>query len=66
VKYPSLFVQAPVVVLTKVDLLPHLEWDLIRCRENLRRVHPGVYVFELSARSGAGMDLWIEYLTNLV
>jgi len=66
VKYPSLFTLAPVVVLTKIDLIPHLEWDLAKCRENLRRIHPGVYVFEVSARTGAGMDRWIEYLENLV
>jgi hydrogenase nickel incorporation protein HypB len=66
VKYPSLFTLAPVVVLTKIDLIPHLEWDLAKCRENLRRIHPGAYVFEVSARTGAGMDRWIAYLENLV
>jgi hydrogenase nickel incorporation protein HypB len=65
-KYPALFVQAPVVVLTKTDLLPHLDWSLTRCREYLRRVHPGVFVFELSAKTGDGMDTWIHYLERLV
>jgi len=64
VKYPSLFTQAPVVVLTKTDLIPHLDWDLAACRENLKRVHPGVFLFELSARTGEGMDGWIDYLAR--
>jgi hydrogenase nickel incorporation protein HypB len=64
-KYPSLFVQAPIVVLTKMDLAPHLDWDAGKCRDALRRVHPGIFMFELSARTGAGMDAWIDYLVRL-
>jgi hydrogenase nickel incorporation protein HypB len=66
VKYPALFAAAPVVVLTKMDMAPHLNWNLNNCRENLRRVHPGVFIFELSAQTGQGMDTWIDYLTKLV
>jgi len=65
VKYPTLFSMAPVVVLTKMDLVPHLDWNLSRCREYLRQIHPGVFVFELSAKTGQGMDAWIEYLEKL-
>jgi hydrogenase nickel incorporation protein HypB len=65
VKYPTLFSQVPVAVLTKMDLAPHLDWNLTQCRENLRRIRPGVYVFELSAKTGQGMDAWIEYLEKL-
>jgi len=65
VKYPTLFSMAPVVVLTKMDLVPHLDWNLSRCREYLRQIHPGVFVFELSAKTGQGMGAWIEYLAKL-
>ncbi len=65
-KYPSLFAQAPVVLLTKTDLIPHLDWSLSRCRENLRTVRPGVFVLELSARTGDGMAAWLAYLQSLV
>lgn len=64
-KYPVLFSLAPVVVLTKMDLAPHLDWDISVCRNNLRNIRPGVFVFELSARSGQGMNEWIEYLLKL-
>lgn len=66
VKYPALFSQAPVTVLTKLDLVPHLDWDIKQCRAYLRKVHPGAFVFELSARTGQGMDAWIEYLVSLI
>lgn len=66
VKYPALFAQSPVVILTKTDLIPHLDWDLAKCRTFLQRVHPGIFLFELSARTGEGMDAWIDYLEKLV
>jgi len=66
VKYPSLFAQSPVVVLTKTDLIPHLDWDLMKCRDCLRKVRPGVFVFELSAKTGDGMDAWIDYLKGMI
>lgn len=65
-KYPALFSIVPVVVLSKMDLAPHLDWDVRKCREALRTVRPGVFVFELSAKTGAGMDEWIHYLEHLV
>jgi len=65
VKYPTLFALAPVVVLTKMDLAPHLDWSLSKCREYLRRIHPGVFIFELSAKTGQGLDAWIDYLEKL-
>jgi hydrogenase nickel incorporation protein HypB len=65
IKYPTLFTQAKVVVLTKMDLAPHLEWDLSACRRAIQSVHPGVFVFELSARTGDGMDAWCDYLVRL-
>lgn len=64
-KYPTLFSLAPVVVLTKIDLAPHLDWDLRQCRKNLQSIRPGVYVFELSAKTGEGMAEWLEYLVKL-
>lgn len=65
-KYPSLFTQAPVTVVTKTDLTPHLDVDMKALRDNLRKVHPGVFIFELSAKSGDGMKPWLDYLRNLI
>jgi hydrogenase nickel incorporation protein HypB len=66
VKYPTLFSQAPVALLTKMDLAPHLSWSVAKCREYLRKVRPGVFIFEVSAQTGQGMDAWIDYLAGLI
>jgi hydrogenase nickel incorporation protein HypB len=66
VKYPTLFSTAPVAVLTKMDLAPHLDWDVAACRSCLRQVRPRVFIFELSAKTGLGMAAWLEYLAKLV
>ncbi len=65
VKYPSLFSQAPITVLTKMDLVPHLDWDIKLCREYLRQINPGVFIFEVSSQTGNGLDAWKDYLINL-
>ncbi|OVE73642.1 hydrogenase accessory protein HypB [bacterium B17] len=66
VKYPTLFSRAAIAVLTKMDLVPYLDWDLKACRDYLRKIQPGIFVFELSAKTGDGMDAWIDYLSKLV
>jgi hydrogenase nickel incorporation protein HypB len=65
VKYPSLFSRAQIALLTKLDLAEVLGWDAPLCRRYLQQAHPGIFSFELSARTGAGMDAWIEYLEKL-
>ena len=64
-KYPALFSMAPVVILTKMDLEPHLDWNRVKCRDYLRSIRSDATVFELSARTGQGMDGWINYLIEL-
>lgn len=63
-KYPALFHRAAVVVLSKVDLIPHLRWDRAACLANLRRVRPDVRVLEVSAWTGAGLAEWLAVLTG--
>ena len=61
-KYPQMFHAADVMLLNKIDLLPHLDFDLDRCLEMARRVNPAIRIFQLSAKSGAGMTEWYEWL----
>lgn len=61
-KYPDMFAAADLMVLNKVDLLPHLDFDVERCIEYARRVNPEMSVLRLSARSGEGMDDWVEWI----
>jgi len=61
-KYPDMFAAARLMVLTKTDLLPHLDFDVARCIEYARRINPGIEVLLLSARSGQGLDAWLDWL----
>ena len=55
-KYPVLFHDSPVCVITKIDLLPHLDTDIEKCRQSIRAVRPDAKIFEVSAKTGEGMD----------
>ncbi len=62
-KYPLMFRACELIVINKIDLLPHIEFDLERLRENLDIVHPGVERIELSARTGEGVEAWRSWLS---
>ncbi len=61
-KYPDMFAAASLMVLNKIDLLPHLRFDVARCIEYARRVNPDIAVIQLSATSDDGMDAWLEWI----
>ncbi|MDR7096595.1 hydrogenase nickel incorporation protein HypB [Hydrogenophaga laconesensis] len=63
-KYPDMFAAASLMVLNKVDLLPHVRFDVARCIELARRVNPGIEVIQLSATTGEGMDAWLHWLDH--
>ena len=50
------------MLLSKCDLLPHLDFDADLAVENARRVNPHIRVIRVSARSGAGMDEWLGWI----
>src|SRR6476660_2124176 len=54
-KYPLMFRACELVVLNKLDLLPHVDFDVDKWRKRLQSVHPGVATMEVSAREGAGV-----------
>jgi hydrogenase nickel incorporation protein HypB len=62
-KYPVIFQHADLVVLTKTDLLPHLDGvDVATVRRNLEEVAPGTPLLPVSARTGAGIGAWVAWL----
>jgi hydrogenase nickel incorporation protein HypB len=61
-KYPDMFHAAGLMLLNKVDLLPHLAFDTAKCVEYARRVNPKLQVMELSGTGGQGMDAWLAWL----
>ena len=63
-KYPPMFRYADAVVITKTDLAPHVDFDRAAALENIRCVSPRAVIFEVSSKSGAGIDAWCDYLTR--
>ena len=63
-KYPHMFRAASVLLITKIDLLPHVPFDLDRCIAEAKALNPGLQVLTLSAVSGEGLDGWYAWLTD--
>jgi len=61
-KYPHIFRVANLMILNKIDLLPHVDFDLARCLDYARRINPGIECLRLSARTGEGLDRWLDWL----
>jgi len=62
VKYPSLFSRISVLLLTKMDLLPHLNFDLERAEQECRMLSPKINTFRISARTGEGLSSYYSFL----
>src|SRR5690606_8814353 len=61
-KYPRIFKNADAVVVNKIDIAEVVGFDRDRALENVRQVVPNARVFELSARTGEGLDAWLAFL----
>jgi hydrogenase nickel incorporation protein HypB len=63
-KYPTIFNTADVALVTKMDLAAAVEFDAAAARRNIEAVRPGMEVFEVSARTGQGVEHWLEFLRS--
>jgi hydrogenase nickel incorporation protein HypB len=61
-KYPHMFRASAVMLLNKIDLLPHVQFDVGRCLEYARHVRPGLHVVQVSATRGDGLAEWYGWL----
>jgi hydrogenase nickel incorporation protein HypB len=61
-KYPLIFQQSSAMVLNKLDLMPMVDFDLEKARAAARATNPDLPIFELSARTGEGIEGWLEWL----
>ncbi len=64
IKYPHMFRASQVMILTKIDLLPYVQFDVDRCLEYARQVNPHIQIFQVSATTGAGLNDWYAWLQN--
>lgn len=61
-KYPQVFAAAEVLVAKKLDLLPYVDYDMAKVRRHALAVNPRPRVFELSCRTGEGLDAWCDQI----
>jgi len=61
-KYPGIFHRAELMVLSKIDLLPYVPFDIAAARDNARKVNPEIEILELSNTTGEGLDGWRAWL----
>jgi len=64
-KYPGIFHRASLMILTKTDLLPHVDFKPELALENARKVHPDIEYIALSSRTGENFDKWLDWLNAL-
>ncbi|WP_409410872.1 hydrogenase nickel incorporation protein HypB [Bradyrhizobium sp. sBnM-33] len=62
IKYPHMFRSANLMILNKIDLLPHVDFDVDRTVAYARQVNPDIEVIQLSSRTGAGLEQWYDWL----
>ena len=63
-KYPHMFRKSQVMLLTKIDLLPYLNFDVDQCLEYAKQVNPELKIFQVSSITGEGLSDWYSWLKN--
>jgi len=62
IKYPNMFAAADLMIISKSDLLPHLRFDVGKCRDYARKVNPQIKIMVLSSESGDGTEAWYDWI----
>ena len=65
-KYPLMFRECDIALLSKIDLLPYLEFDKEEAKKSIRTIHPHMPIIEMSSKTGEGMPAWIDWLKENV
>ena len=65
-KYPLMFRECDAMLLNKIDLLPYLEYDVAKTLQSVAQLHPGMPVYQISAKSGQGFEAWLDWLKEQV
>jgi hydrogenase nickel incorporation protein HypB len=61
-KYPNIYRGLEVLIINKIDLLPHLEFDMDYFKKGVEILNPGLVTFPVSSKTGEGMQKWLDWL----
>jgi hydrogenase nickel incorporation protein HypB len=65
-KYPQMFAVANALVINKIDLLPYVDFDIAKARRAAQMVNPQLRIFEVSCRTGKGLEAWSQWLREFI
>jgi len=65
-KYPLMFTVCDALIVNKIDYLPDPGFDMAALRERVLKLNPGIRIFEVSCRRGAGLDAWVGWLREQI
>lgn len=65
-KYPLMFSICDVLLVNKIDVMPYFDFDLDKCREYVKKLNPNITIIPISARTGEGIDEWVNWLRTQV
>jgi hydrogenase nickel incorporation protein HypB len=65
-KYPLMFQESRVLIINKIDLLPYVDCDVGKMRERALQLNANLEIFEVSCRTGEGLDPWFDWLRTQV
>ncbi len=64
IKYPLIFVDADAVIINKMDLLPHVDFDIAAFRSSVSGLNPDAEVFQISCKTGEGVEEWCSWILS--
>ena len=65
-KYPQMFAISQIMIVNKIDLLPYVDYSLEKVKRQALAINPNLRIFEVSCRSGEGLEAWCEWLSVFV
>jgi len=65
-KYPLMFHESKVLLINKIDLLPYVDCSVEKIREEVLKINPGMTIFEVSCKTGEGLDAWYHWVREEV
>lgn len=65
-KYPLMFGESDVLIISKIDAMPYFNFSLEECKKRAKQLNPNIQIFPVSAKTGEGMDAWIAWLKEAV
>ena len=66
IKYPLIFIDADAVIINKMDLLPHVDFDIAAFRRSITGLNPKAEIFQISCKTGEGIEKWCSWILGQI